>query len=87
MNIPVISDAVIRIKKTETQTRKSRIQRWKNIESAFEIRNRQRIIGKHILLVDDVITTGASLEACALALQKISGVRVSIYCMAFTVKA
>jgi ComF family protein len=87
LNIPVISDAVIRIKKTETQTRKSRIQRWKNIESAFEIRNQQRIIGKHILLVDDVITTGASLEACTIVLQKISGVRVSIYCLAFTVKA
>jgi ComF family protein len=87
LHIPVVADAVIRTKKTETQTRKSRIQRWKNIEHAFEILNQQTVRGKHILLVDDVITTGASLEACALALQKISGVRVSIYCMAYTVKA
>jgi ComF family protein len=87
LHIPVITDVVIRTKKTETQTRKSRIQRWKNTESAFEIRNLQSVSGKHLLLVDDVITTGASLEACAQVLQKIPGVTISIYCMAFTVKA
>ncbi len=57
------------------------------MESTFEIRDQQSIKGKHILLVDDVITTGASLEACALVLQKIKGVRVSICCLAYTVKA
>ena len=87
LHIPVISDAVIRFKKTETQTNKSRIQRWKNMESTFKIRDQQSIRGKHILLVDDVITTGASLEACALVLQNIEGVRVSICCLAYTVKA
>jgi competence protein ComFC len=87
LEIPVISDAVIRSKKTETQTNKSRIERWKNMESTFEITNQQLIRGKHILLVDDVITTGASLEACALVLQNITGVRVSICCLAYTVKA
>jgi ComF family protein len=85
--IPVIMDAIIRVKKTETQTHKSRIQRWKNMESTFEIRNPQKIYGKHILLVDDVITTGASLEACALVLLGIPGVRISIACLAHTVSA
>ena len=65
LKIPVIADAVFRVKKTETQTHKSRIQRWKNMEATFEIRDPQKILGKHILLVDDVVTTGASLEACA----------------------
>ncbi|HZZ74664.1 MAG TPA: phosphoribosyltransferase family protein, partial [Puia sp.] len=65
LKIPVIDDAVARIKKTETQTHKSRIQRWKNMESTFKICNQDKIAGKHILLVDDVVTTGASLEACA----------------------
>src|ERR1700688_3401888 len=87
LKIPVIEDAIIRVKKTETQTHKSRIQRWKNMESTFEIRNPQKIYGKHILLVDDVITTGASLEACARALLGIPGVRISIACLAHTVSA
>ncbi|HEY4967485.1 MAG TPA: phosphoribosyltransferase family protein, partial [Puia sp.] len=87
LNIPVVSNAISRFKKTETQTNKSRIQRWRNMEATFEIINPQLILGKHILLVDDVITTGASLEACALVLQNISGVRVSICCLAYTVIA
>ena len=87
LKIPVVSDAVFRSKKTETQTNKSRIQRWKNMQATFEIRDSQKILGKHILLIDDVITTGASLEACALVLQSISGVRVSICCLAYTVLA
>src|SRR5664279_3219248 len=65
LKIPVLDDAVLRIKRTETQTHKNRIQRWKNMESTFEIRDPMKISGKHILLVDDVVTTGASLEACA----------------------
>jgi len=87
LKIPVIEDAIIRVKKTETQTHKSRIERWKNMESTFEIRNPQKIYGKHILLVDDVITTGASLEACARVLLSIPGARISIACLAHTVQA
>jgi ComF family protein len=87
LKIPVIKDAVCRIKSTETQTKKSRIQRWKNMESTFEVRHSEEISGKHILLVDDVITTGASLEACALALLKVPGLRLSIACLAHTVQA
>ena len=87
LKIPVIYDAVSRIKKTETQTHKSRIQRWKNMESTFEIRDLQKISGKHILLVDDVVTTGASLEACAQVLLTIPGLRLSIACLAHTVSA
>jgi ComF family protein len=87
LKIPVITDAVARIRKTETQTHKSRIQRWKNMESTFEIRDPFKISGKHVLLVDDVVTTGASLEACAQVLLKSPGVKVSIACLAHTVSS
>ena len=85
LKIPVINDAITRIKKTETQTHKSRIQRWKNMESTFELLDPLKISGKHILLVDDVVTTGASLEACAQILLESPGVKVSIACLAHTV--
>jgi ComF family protein len=87
MKIPVEQDVITRLKKTETQTRKSRVQRWKNMESTFEIQNAQKISGKHVLLVDDVVTTGASLEACAWVLLTVPGVRISIACLAYTVTA
>jgi ComF family protein len=87
LKIPVIKDAVSRIKTTETQTHKSRIQRWKNMESTFEIREHHKISGKHVLLVDDVVTTGASLEACTQVLLTSPGVKVSIACLAHTVSA
>lgn len=87
LKIPVVEDVIIRVKKTATQTHKSRIQRWKNMESTFEIREPLRIIGKHVLLVDDVVTTGATLEACARVLQNVPGVRISIACLAHTVSA
>jgi ComF family protein len=85
LKIPVINDAIARIKKTETQTHKSRIQRWKNMESTFEVRDPLKISGKHVLLVDDVVTTGASLEACTQVLLETPGVKVSIACLAHTV--
>jgi predicted amidophosphoribosyltransferase len=87
LEIPVIKDAVCRTKKTATQTHKTRIGRWENMESGFRIRNAQEIQGKHVLLVDDVVTTGASLEACAGALLTVPGLRLSIACLAHTVTA
>ena len=85
--IPVCCTAVSRIKKTETQTSKSRIERWKNMDSTFEIRNDEQLHGRHILLIDDIVTTGASLEACAGVLLKIPGLKLSIACLAHTVSA
>jgi ComF family protein len=87
LEIPVLRDAIFRTKKTETQTHKSRIQRWKNMESTFNIRKPEKIYGKHVLLVDDVVTTGASLEACAQVLLTTPGLRLSIACLAHTVSA
>jgi ComF family protein len=68
---------------SQTQTRKSRYSRWENVESIFVLKNPDRIKGKHILLVDDVITTGATTEACAHVLQQVPGVRVSVASIAY----
>ena len=68
---------------TKTQTRKSRYKRWENVENIFAVRNPEKIRGRHVLLVDDVITTGATLEACAQALLKVPGVKVSAASIAF----
>ena len=82
MNIPVDTRLLIRIKDTETQTRKSRFSRYQNVREIFTTRNPDSWRGMHLMLVDDVITTGATLESCVLALSEIPGVRISIACIA-----
>jgi ComF family protein len=67
---------------TETQTKKSRFDRWKNVDNIFCIHNPQLFEGKHILIADDVITTGSTFEACANALLAIKDVRVSVVALA-----
>ena len=76
------ADNLKRITATETQTRKSRFERWKNVESIFELSNPEAFSGKHILLIDDVVTTGATLEACAQAILSKTNARVSIATLA-----
>ena len=78
LKIPVVSDVVFRVKKTETQTHKSRIERWKNMEGKFLLFNTAFLNDLHLLLVDDVITTGATLEACSNELLKVPGIRLSV---------
>lgn len=67
---------------TETQTRKHRYERYENVNRGFAVNQPQSIAGKHVLLVDDVVTTGATLIACAEVLLEIPGVRVSIGALA-----
>ncbi|MBC7616293.1 MAG: ComF family protein [Pedobacter sp.] len=62
--VPVHKTLLVRKKITETQTRKSRFIRYENMLSVFELLEPEQLINKHVLLVDDVITTGATLEAC-----------------------
>ncbi|MBI9066013.1 MAG: ComF family protein [Salinivirgaceae bacterium] len=76
--------SLIRKTFTQTQTKKNRYERWENIETVFEVKKPEIIEGKHILLVDDVLTTGATLEGCAQCLLKVKNVKVSIATLAFT---
>jgi predicted amidophosphoribosyltransferase len=73
---------VIRNRYTDTQTKKHRAERWQNVEGSFDVKKPAALHGKHILLVDDVITTGATLEACVQVLQAIPGISVSIATLA-----
>lgn len=83
MHVPVDLKTLVRANESATQTKKSRFSRWQNVESIFHLTDPKNIINKHILLVDDVVTTGSTLEACAQALQKSEGVKVSIATIAF----
>jgi ComF family protein len=86
INRPVLEDIITRITEAGSQTHKNRIERWENIAGSFILKNPAAVEGKHLLLVDDVITTGASLEACGAALLKAAGTSLSLCTMACTMK-
>ena len=79
---PMNTKILYRKQFTETQTRKTRAERWENVENVFAVHHPESFSGKHILLVDDVITTGATLEACIHALETIPNVKISIAAIA-----
>jgi ComF family protein len=81
---PVLKEAVVRATYTESQTKKNRIERWQNMEGRFEVVNKEALEGKHILLVDDVVTTGATLEACGRELLAVDNVQLSIATLCFS---
>ena len=86
LNIPVETGFVSRITPTKTQTKKSRYERWENVRECFKIspEGRLKYRDKHLILVDDVITTGATIEACGTALiEGVEGISVSVASLAF----
>lgn len=82
MHVPVVKDNLRRLADTATQTRKSRYERWENVANMFEVVNPALFDGKHIALVDDVVTTGATLESCAGAILSCCNARISIFTLA-----
>ena len=83
-NKPIIKDAIIRTSFSETQTQQNRINRWQNMNGIFALKNAAIISHKQLLLVDDVTTTGATLEACGAVLLSAPGVKLSIATVAYT---
>jgi predicted amidophosphoribosyltransferase len=85
LSIPVLNNIVERPQHTETQTQKGKIERWKNIEGRFQLKNAEAIRDKRVMLVDDVVTTGATLESCGSELLKAENVRLSFGVLCYAV--
>lgn len=77
-SVPVSTGNLVRSIYNPTQTRRTKTQRWENVKGIFDVLQPQLYANKHILLVDDVITTGSTLEACAYALLRSPGIKISI---------
>jgi ComF family protein len=82
LTTPYDDSCMIRLAATKTQTKKSKVDRWENVNEVFQVSKPDHIRGKRILLVDDVITTGSTLEACARKLLDAGASELSIACIA-----
>ncbi len=83
LNAQLLENNLIRIRHTDTQTHKSRFERFENMKEVFSVGDPNELMGKHILLVDDTVTTGSTLEACGIELLKIQGIKLSIATVAY----
>ena len=86
MGLPIVKGALVRPLFTATQTRKKRMERFENVGGVFAIERPDRLRGKHLLLVDDVLTTGATLETCGQLLLTIPGTRLSMATIAIAMQ-
>lgn len=82
MEVPVDTTTLIRTKENSTQTKKSVFERFENTQGIFDVVDSQTLESKHVLLVDDVLTTGSTLEAAIAALMKIPNIKISIFTLA-----
>jgi ComF family protein len=87
LGIPWRRDLLQKTSGSPSQTNKSRFSRWQNVEGIFRVRCPDLLKGKHVLLVDDVVTTGSTLESCANAVLEIPRTRISIATLAVSPKA
>jgi ComF family protein len=83
LNVPVFDKMVVRRTHGESQTKKDRYSRWENAQERFELKDRMNANGKHLLLVDDVITTGSTLEAMAAVFSELPTVNLSAVSLGF----
>lgn len=84
MGIPYLTDVLARTHYTDTQTRKGRFARWQNVKEVFEVQHPEKVSHTHVLVCDDVLTTGATTEAAIHKLLTVEGVRVSVATLAAT---
>lgn len=86
LNISLMSDNLFRNAFTETQTRKKKFDRWENVKDKFELKNPEALKNKKVVLVDDVITTGATIDACYEAMKNVPGIKISVLSLAYAKK-
>ncbi len=86
MNVPVLTGNVTRQRYTETQTKKHRTERWENVADSFIVNDKEGLSRKNVLLIDDVITTGATLEACGQSILQSADVKLSVAALAMATK-
>ena len=84
MNKPLDVHTLVRRIFSSSQTQRKRFDRWENVDSGFELVNLETFAGRHVLLIDDVMTTGATLEACAHAVLSAPETKVSVASLSYT---
>ncbi|MHC1706935.1 MAG: ComF family protein [Bacteroidales bacterium] len=86
LGVRVETGQLYRVKSTSSQTRKSRYDRWENVDNIFQVHDPDQLQNKYVVVIDDVITTGSTLEACVDALQRIPGIRISVVALAYAAR-
>lgn len=82
LNVPYIEYVLLKETNTESQVKKKCLARWNDNNELFTLQNKNAIVNKHILLVDDLISTGATMEACVTVLNQAENIKISVASMA-----
>lgn len=84
LQLPCLNNVLCRQTNSSTQTRKGRADRWENMSGIFSVQSPDQLRGKNVILIDDVITTGATAEACMIELLKAGAGKIAIVSLAFS---